>query len=119
MYKRISEAKNDQELRELQVEMIDRFGLLVDPIRHLFEVTSIKIKAQQLGLRKIDANDQMVRVEFDSDTNVSPELLVSLIQTQPAQYRLEGMDKLRASHVMPTPESRIDGVNQLLALLST
>jgi len=119
MYKRISEAKNDQELRELQVEMIDRFGLLVDPIRHLFEVTSIKIKAQQLGLRKIDANDQMVRVEFDSDTNVSPELLVSLIQTQPAQYRLEGMDKLRASHVMPTPESRIDGVNQLLAQLST
>lgn len=118
MYKRISEAKNDQELRELQVEMIDRFGLLVDPIRHLFEVTSIKLKAQQLGLRKIDANDQMVRVEFESDTRVKPELLVSLIQTQPAQYRLEGMDKLRASNDMPTPESRIDGVNQLLAQLS-
>jgi len=119
MYKRISEAKDDQELRELQVEMIDRFGLLVDPIRHLFEITSIKIKAQQLGLRKIDANDQMVRVEFDSDTKVSPEILVSLIQTQPAQYRLEGMDKLRASNNMPTPETRIEGVNQLLSQLST
>jgi len=119
MYKRISEAKDDQELRELQVEMIDRFGLLVDPIRHLFEITSIKIKAQQLGLRKIDANDQMVRVEFDSDTKVSPEILVSLIQTQPAQYRLEGMDKLRANNNMPTPETRFEGVNQLLAQLST
>ena len=119
MYKRISEAKDDQELRELQVEMIDRFGLLVDPIRHLFEITSIKIKAQELGLRKIDANEQMVRVEFDSDTKVSPEILVSLIQTQPAQYRLEGMDKLRASNNMPTPETRFEGVNQLLAQLST
>jgi len=119
MYKRISEARDDQELRELQVEMIDRFGLLVDPIRHLFEITSIKIKAQQLGLRKIDANDQMVRVEFDSDTKVSPETLISLIQTQPAQYRLEGMDKLRASNNMPTPETRIGGVNQLLSQLST
>jgi len=119
MYKRISEAKDDQELRELQVEMIDRFGLLVDPIRHLFEITSIKIKAQQLGLRKIDANDQMVRIEFDSDTRVSPETLISLIQSQPAQYRLEGMDKLRASNNMPTPVDRIEGVNQLLAQLST
>jgi len=119
MYKRISEAKDDQELRELQVEMIDRFGLLVDPIRHLFEITSIKIKAQRLGLRKIDANDQMVRVEFDSDTKVSPQLLVTLIQTQPAQYRLEGMDKLRASNNMPTPVDRIEGVNQLLSQLST
>jgi len=119
MYKRISGAKDDQELRELQVEMIDRFGLLNDPIKHLFEITSIKIKAQQLGLRKIDANDQMVRIEFDSDTPVSPELLVSLLQKQPAHYRLEGIDRLKFMHTMPAPQARIDGVNQLLSQLSS
>jgi len=119
MYKRISGAKNDLELRELQVEMIDRFGLLTDSIKHLFEITSIKIKAQQLGLRKIDANDQMVRVEFDSDTSVSPELLVSLLQKQPAHYRLEGVDRLKFMHKMPESTARIEGVNQLLTQLST
>ncbi len=30
LYKRISNARNDDKLRELQVEMIDRFGLLPD-----------------------------------------------------------------------------------------
>lgn len=119
MYKRISEASNDQELRELQVEMIDRFGLLNDPIKNLFEITAIKLKAQHLGLRKIDGNDQQIRIEFDSDTRVNPEQLVSLIQTQPARYRLEGVDRLKYLDAMPTPEARFDGVNQLLAKLST
>lgn len=119
MYKRISEASSDLELRELQVEMIDRFGLLNDPIKNLFEITAIKLKAQELGLRKIDGNDQQIRVEFDSDTRVNPEQLVSLIQTQPARYRLEGVDRLKYLDAMPTPEARFDGVNQLLAKLST
>jgi transcription-repair coupling factor (superfamily II helicase) len=118
MYKRISEAYDDQGLRELQVEMIDRFGLLTDSIKHLFEITSIKIKAQKLGLRKIDAHTEMIRIEFDSDTCVSPQLLVSLLQKQPANYRLEGVDRLKFIHPMPDPQTRIDTVNQLLKQLS-
>jgi transcription-repair coupling factor (superfamily II helicase) len=119
MYKRISEAANDQDLRELQVEMIDRFGLLNEPIKNLFEITAIKLKAQQLGLQKIDGNDQQVRVEFDSDTKVNPEKLVSLIQSQPARYRLEGIDRLKYMDVMPTAQARLAGVNLLLEQLST
>ncbi|MEZ5524203.1 MAG: transcription-repair coupling factor [Pseudomonadales bacterium] len=119
MYKRISEAANDQDLRELQVEMIDRFGLLNEPIKNLFEITAIKLKAQQLGLQKIDGNDQLVRVEFDSDTKVNPEKLVSLIQSQPARYRLEGIDRLKYMDAMPTAQTRLAGVNLLLEQLST
>ncbi|MDA0979214.1 MAG: transcription-repair coupling factor, partial [Proteobacteria bacterium] len=55
LYKRISNARNDDELRELQVEMIDRFGLLPDPVKHLFRVTRIKLLAEDLGIKKIDA----------------------------------------------------------------
>src|SRR5690606_16640148 len=40
MYKRIAGAKNDDELTELQVEMIDRFGLLPDQAKLLFKVTA-------------------------------------------------------------------------------
>src|SRR6185312_6363726 len=35
LYKRISSARDEEELRELQVEMIDRFGLLPEPVKHL------------------------------------------------------------------------------------
>ena len=37
LYKRIASARDSAALRELQVEMIDRFGLLSGPIKNLFE----------------------------------------------------------------------------------
>ncbi|VAW72763.1 Transcription-repair coupling factor, partial [hydrothermal vent metagenome] len=55
LYKRIASAANEDELRELQVEMIDRFGLLPEPVKQLFEVTRLKLKAVPLGISKIDA----------------------------------------------------------------
>ncbi|MBS1236524.1 MAG: transcription-repair coupling factor, partial [Proteobacteria bacterium] len=55
LYKRIAGAASTEELRELQVEMIDRFGLLPEPVKSLFSVTELKIKATPLGVRKIEA----------------------------------------------------------------
>ena len=55
LYKRISNAKTADDLRELQVEMIDRFGLLPEPTKNLFAVTDLKLSAEALGITKIDA----------------------------------------------------------------
>src|SRR5690606_33789318 len=38
LYKRIAAAQDNDALRELQVEMVDRFGLLPDPTKTLFAV---------------------------------------------------------------------------------
>src|SRR4029078_3509641 len=64
LYKRISSAKDVDALRELQVEMIDRFGLLPEPVKHLFAVTAIKLGAKALGVRKLDLGDKGGRIVF-------------------------------------------------------
>ena len=43
MYKRIASAENDETLKELQVEMIDRFGLLPNSTKQLFAIASLKL----------------------------------------------------------------------------
>ena len=58
LYKRIANAADERELRELQVEMIDRFGLLPEYTKQLFRVTEIKLRCPTLGVAKIDANAQ-------------------------------------------------------------
>ncbi len=35
-------------MRELQVEMIDRFGLLPDPAKNLMRLTLLKLQAENL-----------------------------------------------------------------------
>ena len=55
MYKRIANAKSTQQLHDLQIELIDRFGLLPQPVKHLLLITELKLKAELLGIRKISA----------------------------------------------------------------
>jgi transcription-repair coupling factor (superfamily II helicase) len=50
LYKRISAAESPEQLRELQVELIDRFGLLPDGARNLMRIAAIKKSAARLGI---------------------------------------------------------------------
>ena len=54
LYKRIASAKDRTALDALQVEIIDRFGLLPAPLKQLFSVTEMKLLAQDLGIVKLD-----------------------------------------------------------------
>jgi transcription-repair coupling factor (superfamily II helicase) len=114
LYKRISAAKNSEVLRELQVEMIDRFGLLPEQIQTLFAIHEIRFKAKVLGIRKIDVYDQGGRILFDKEPNIEPMTIIQLIQSQPAKYKLDGQDKLRFTENMEDADSRLLALNQLL-----
>ena len=72
MYKRIASSGDEEDLQELQVEMIDRFGLLPKPLKLLFCLTELKLRAQKFGIKKIDANVNSCRIEFSASTVVDP-----------------------------------------------
>jgi len=118
LYKRIAAAADSEALRELQVEMIDRFGLLPEQVQTLFAIHEIRFKAKALGIRKIDVYDQGGRLLFEKEPNIEPLTIIQLIQSQPAKYKLDGQDKLRFIETMPDADSRLLGLNTLLDQLS-
>jgi transcription-repair coupling factor (superfamily II helicase) len=118
LYKRIASAADAAELRELQVEMIDRFGLLPAPVKQLFLVTELKLLATPLGIRKIEVGSQGGRLVFGSEPQVDPVQIVHLVQTRPQQYRLEGNEKLRFQGDFADNEARAQAVRNLLQTLS-
>jgi transcription-repair coupling factor (superfamily II helicase) len=118
LYKRISSARDDEALRELQVEMIDRFGLLPDPAKHLFAVAALKHEATRLGIRKLDLGPAGGRVQFESKPNVDPMTVIQLIQKQPKHYAMDGPDKLRLKLDLPDAASRLQAARALLATLA-
>jgi transcription-repair coupling factor (superfamily II helicase) len=117
LYKRISSAKDVDALRELQVEMIDRFGLLPDPAKHLFAVAELKLQATALGIRKLDLGPASGRLQFESKPNVDPMTVIQLIQKQPKHYAMEGPDKLRIKLELADAPSRLQAARGLLAAL--
>src|SRR5690606_7196252 len=114
MYKRLASAENEESLRDLQVEMIDRFGLLPEQIKNLFRVTQIKITAEAIGITKLEANARGGKIEFSSDTRVDPLKIVKLVQSQPRIYKLEGANQLKFTMDLESTEKRIQTVVDLL-----
>jgi transcription-repair coupling factor (superfamily II helicase) len=114
LYKRIAAAGTNHELRELQVEMIDRFGLLPVATRNLFKITQTKLLAQDIGIRKIDAGELGGHIEFSDSTNVNPMALVKLVQEDPAHYRLTNGNRLRFELELADHEERYLFVHELV-----
>ncbi|MEX2523929.1 MAG: transcription-repair coupling factor [Gammaproteobacteria bacterium] len=118
MYKRIASAADEQELESLQEEMIDRFGMLPEPIRNLFAVTRLKQQAAPLGIRKIDLGEKGGRLLFHEKTRVDPSRIIELIRENPAVYKLDGSDKLRISREMPQASDRIQALTDLFEAIA-
>jgi transcription-repair coupling factor (superfamily II helicase) len=118
LYKRIAAATNATELRELQVEMIDRFGLLPGPTRNLFKLTQTKLLAAKLGVHKVDAGDRGGHIEFADNTTVNPLALVKLVQSEPGLYKLANGNRLRFDVELTDYEERYLFVNNLIQHLS-
>ncbi|MET1023068.1 MAG: transcription-repair coupling factor [Pseudoxanthomonas sp.] len=118
LYKRISSAPDVHELRELQVEMIDRFGLLPDPVKYLFATAELKLSADLLGIRKLELGENGGRIVFDAKPQVDPMTVIQMIQKQPRIYVMDGPDKLKIKLPLPDPADRFNAAKGLLAALA-
>jgi len=118
LYKRISNTETNDDLRELQVEMIDRFGLFPEPVKTLFSVTELKQQAEKLGIKKIEANAGGGRIIFSATPNINTDQLIFLIQTQAQVYKFDGADKLRFIKPFETTEQKLEFITELLDKLT-
>ncbi|CNC21692.1 transcription-repair coupling factor [Yersinia similis] len=114
-YKRIASARNETELDELKVELIDRFGKLPDPARYLLHTAELRQQAQKLGIKRIEGNERGGFIEFGENNKVDPVYLIGLLQRQPQIYRLEGPTKLKFMQDLSDRAQRLKFITELLA----
>ncbi|GAA0500105.1 transcription-repair coupling factor [Tatumella terrea] len=113
-YKRIASADSEDEIQELKVELIDRFGLLPDPARYLLDIARLRQQAKALGIRKIEAGEKGGYIEFAEKNHVDPGWLIGLLQKDPQQWKLEGPVKLRFTRDLQERKLRIEWIAELL-----
>lgn len=116
-YKRIASAKSENELEEIKVELIDRFGLLPDPARTLLDIARLRQQAQKLGIRKLEGNEKGGTIEFAEKNHVNPGWLIGLLQKQPQHFRLDGPTRLKFIQDLTERKTRMDWVRQFMQQL--
>jgi transcription-repair coupling factor (superfamily II helicase) len=118
LYKRISAAETPDELRELQVELIDRFGLLPEATKNLVRLAAIKKRATLLGIEKIDVADRGGYIVFGQDSRIDPLALIRLVQEDSRRYRLKGSHRLQIGIELGDIEKRFVTIENLLERLA-
>ena len=114
-YKRIASAGDDSSLREIEIELVDRFGLMPEALKNLFRVTRIKLATIALGVEKIDIGEQQGKLVFTASPNIDPMKIIELIQADPLTYRFDGKQTLRITCQHVELEDRFHQVERLLA----
>lgn len=116
-YKRIANARTIDELDELRVEFIDRFGKLQSPIQNLFQLAKHKLTASKLGIYKVEVNKKFAKLFFKEETAIDPDKVIQLMTQSPQRYRLEGGQNLKVLKDMPEEAERISILDDTFKLL--
>ena len=114
MYKRIASVNCKSELDDIKEEMIDRFGILPEPIYNLFDIAKLKQKACLLGIRKIELGKKGGRIFFRENSNINTSRILEFIESAPENYKLDGQHKIKIIKDLEKKESRIDFLEYFL-----
>ncbi|MEW6996545.1 transcription-repair coupling factor [Colwelliaceae bacterium BS250] len=113
-YKRIASCETDNALDDIQVELIDRFGLLPQPAKNLFHIGKLRLQAEKIGITRIDASEKGGAIEFSNKTTVNPVLIIGLIQQQPRIFKMDGASKLKFAIPSKDSKARFTLITQMI-----
>ncbi|MEE2611660.1 MAG: transcription-repair coupling factor, partial [Pseudomonadota bacterium] len=117
-YKRLANTTCQEEIKELQLEAIDRFGLLPEASRTLFRVTQIKLAAGLIGIEKLHLGHHGGEIRLSEKTSVDPAFLLQMIHDTPKDYRIRPGNVIHLTTPLEVSELRLDRAEAIVAALS-
>ncbi|MGN2241902.1 transcription-repair coupling factor [Frateuria sp. GZRR33] len=117
LYKRIAGADAEEALHALEMELVDRFGLLPEPTARLFALARLRLMAQPLGIARVDMDHHGGVVVFGRGTTVDAAALDRLIEAQPEVYAREDEDRLAVTLDLAEPADAMRAAEELLVRL--
>nr|WP_207855914.1 transcription-repair coupling factor [Sulfurisoma sediminicola] len=116
LYKRLANCDDEDELRALQEELIDRFGDLPQQALALVETHRLRLAGKPLGVVKLDAGDKAIQLQLTPNPPIDPADVILLIQSD-RSFKLAGPDKLAWQKPTATLKERVQAVKELFKRL--
>jgi transcription-repair coupling factor (superfamily II helicase) len=87
LHKQLDSAKKLSDLAAIAHGARDRFGALVSPVVRLFQVRAIRLRARDIGIARIDAQDRQVRLQL---AGAMPKELMTVKLAELVHVQLDG-----------------------------
>ncbi len=117
LYKRLANCTDEEALREMQEELIDRYGELPPQGQALIETHRLRILGKSLGVTKLDSSESAIQVQFVKHPPIDPARIITLIQKD-RNFKLAGPEKLVWQKETATLMERVTAVRELFGKLA-
>ena len=83
MYKRIAAITDVDSMRDVQDELIDRYGEIPKPVQTLLDISLLKSEAGECGLSIVSVKQEEASLVFSPDAKISPESFFAVVSSLP------------------------------------
>ncbi len=113
MYKRISSARDRDELDALRQEMIDRFGPYPDQVEFLFRYAALRQESLALQIHTIERGRNHIHFRFVDQSKVSAQKLLALVsRNKRASFSPQGVLTMETEELHP--QALFDSIHKTL-----
>ncbi len=78
VYKKIMHIENVEDSRDVEDELVDRFGDVPEPVNNLIAVARIKALAAKAGVHSIFHHQDSINIKFHEESNIKAEQLAPI-----------------------------------------
>jgi transcription-repair coupling factor (superfamily II helicase) len=113
-YKRIADARDQDEADRIKTEMEDRYGAPPDGVVNLLRFSVLKSIAESVGVEAIDRRQGALNIKFHQQSKIEPARLLEIVSgTEGAQFTPAGVLRLPLNG-KETPAAILEYLTELL-----
>ena len=120
LYKRLSSAKDENEIYLIRDELLDRYGALPPEAENLLEVIRLKVMARQMGIESITLKQNQLVFQVAAASRIDVSRLVGLVSRKKSKLRVTPDQKIHA--FLPkgncTPRELLEAAREALKSVS-
>jgi len=87
IYKKLTQAENEDDVIDVQNEVSDRFGKYPLATAYLFETMKLRVLLNRLLVRQIDFDGKHIVISFHPRTPAPPDLIIAMMRNEPKKYQ--------------------------------
>jgi transcription-repair coupling factor (superfamily II helicase) len=119
LYKRLADAKTDDDVWLIRQTLEDRYGKIPDTVDHLLTLVRIRALAMSYRLIALERVQGELLAQFGEHHDVDVERLLALVNTPRSGLRLVPPDRISLGKLPATPSAVFDRLRQLDRVLAT
>ncbi|RLA08812.1 MAG: transcription-repair coupling factor [Gammaproteobacteria bacterium] len=113
-YKKIAASVDKKSLYGIQLELIDRFGLLPKQLKNLIFQTQIRLQLQHMNIKTMQLNEDGGYMEILNNPKINMTNLIKLIADKPEIYKLKNNNRLEFNKTLATDDEKINFIVSLI-----